>query len=241
MSRRAPARVGAVAPAARVGSAGSAPETTEAAATPVEAASGAAACLGEGAGSGASPAGTLGRRWFGDILWGPETSQRLVWVYTALAALIGLRIVLGPYRRLADTPDALFDPVAVLGWLNGMPPASAIIGLQVIGGVAALAAVLRRRPRLAFAVAWVCYLVLAGLRGSRGKILHNDLLALWATVPFLLAPVRAAAVNLRDRVPRRAYGWPIRAAVVIVALVYSLAGYSKLQRSGIDWAIGDNV
>lgn len=228
MSQRTPARTGDVAMA------GAPVESA-----PVESAPVATATAGAGNGSGRAQ----GRapRWFDDILWGPETAQRLEWAYTALAALIGLRIVLGPYRRLAGTPDALFDPVAVLGWLDGMPPAAAIIGLQAIGGVAALAAVLRRRPRLAFAVAWVCYLVLAGLRGSRGKILHNDLLALWATAPFLLAPVGAAGARLRDSVARRAYGWPIRAAVVIVALVYFFAGFHKLQRSGIDWAVGDNV
>jgi hypothetical protein len=87
-------------------------------------------------------------------------------------------------------------------------------------------------------VAWVCYLVLAGLRGSRGKVLHNDLLLLWASAPFLLAPV---AVDRRDRVPRRRYGWPIRVSTVIIALIYCLAGYHKLRRSGPEWAFGDNM
>jgi hypothetical protein len=98
--------------------------------------------------------------------------------------------------------------------------------------------VLRRSPRLAFAVAWLCYLVLAGLRGSRGKVLHNDLLLLWASAPFLLAPV---AADVRDRVARRRYGWPIRVSMVITALVYFFAGYHKLRRSGIDWVLGDNM
>ena len=80
--------------------------------------------------------------------------------------------------------------------------------------------------------------MLAGLRGSRGKVLHNDLLLLWASAPFLLAPV---AVDVRDRVARRRYGWPIRVAMVITALVYFFAGYHKLRRSGIDWVLGDNM
>ena len=178
------------------------------------------------------------RRWLDDALWGPETASRLVVVYVGLSALIGLRIVLGSYRELSDTPSALVDPVPILGWLERMPSADAILAIQVVGGLAALAAVLRRRPRLAFAVAWLSYLVLAGLRGSRGKVLHNDLLLLWAAAPFLLAPV---AVDLRDRVPRRRYGWPIRVSMVITALVYFFAGYHKLRRSGIDWVLGDNM
>ena len=108
----------------------------------------------------------------------------------------------------------------------------------MIGGPAALAAALRRRPRLAFAVAWACYLALAGLRGSRGKVLHNDLLLLWSSVPFLFASVD---VSLRDRERRRDLGWTIRSATAIAAVIYCIAGYHKLRRSGFEWAIGDNV
>jgi hypothetical protein len=178
------------------------------------------------------------RRWADDVLWGPETAARLVIVHVGLSALIGLRIVRYPYWELADTPAALFDPVAVLGWLDRMPPAEVIVAVQVVGVLAALAAALRRRPRLAFAIAWVCYLVLAGLRGSRGKVLHNDLLLLWASAPFLLAP---AVADLRDLVARRRYGWPIRSATVIVALIYLIAGLQKLWRSGPDWVFGENM
>jgi len=178
------------------------------------------------------------RRRLDDVLWGPETGARLVVAHAGLAALIGLRVVLGSYRQLAGTPDALFDPVPVLGFLPGIPAVPVLVGLQVVGGLAALAAVLRRHPRLAFALAWLCYLVLAGVRGSRGKVLHNDLLLLWASVPFLLAPLTA---TLHDREPRREHGWPIRSGMVIAALIYCLAGYHKLRRSGLDWAIGDNV
>jgi hypothetical protein len=184
------------------------------------------------------PLAPLLRRWLDGALWGPETASRLVVVHIGLSALIGLRIVLGSYGQLADTPAALVDPVPLLGWIDRMPPAEVFVAIQVVGGLAALAAVVRRRPRLAFAVAWVCYLVLAGLRGSRGKVLHNDLLLLWAAAPFLLAP---AMVDVRDRIPRRGYGWPVRVATVIIALIYFFAGYHKLRRSGIDWVFGDNM
>lgn len=178
------------------------------------------------------------RTWVDDALWGPETGARLLVVHRALAALIGLRVVLGSYRQLADTPHALFDAVPLLAWAPAMPPAWGFIALQVVGGGAALLAVIRRWPRVGFAVAWACYLVLAGFRGSRGKVLHNDLLLLWTAVPFLLAPVEVA---WSDRERRRDHGWPIRSAMVIAACVYFLAGYHKLRRSGLDWAIGDNV
>ena len=178
------------------------------------------------------------RRLVDDALWGPETGRRLVFVHTALAVLIALRVGLGPYRELAELPDALFDPVPVLGFLPAMPSAGVIVAIQVVGVVAALLAAARRWPRAAFAIAWVSYLVLAGLRGSRGKVLHNDLLLLWTSAVFLLAPVRA---SWRDREPSRENGWPVRVAIVVAALIYFFAGYHKLRRSGIDWVLGENM
>jgi hypothetical protein len=173
-----------------------------------------------------------------ELLWGPESPRRLLVVHVALSLLIGARIVLGPYRQLAGQPAVLFDPVPVLWFLDRMPPLAVLVALQVIGGAAAAAAALRRHPRAAFAVAWVCLLVLAGLRGSRGKILHNDLLLLWCSAPLLLAPVTA---RWQDREPSRRHGWPIRTATVLAALAYFLAGYHKLRRSGPSWVLGDNM
>lgn len=178
------------------------------------------------------------RRLVDDALWGPESGRRLVFVQTALALLIALRVGLGPYRELARLPDALFDPVPVLGFLSSMPSAGVIVAVQVVGVVAAVLAAARRWPRVAFVVAWLAYLVLAGLRGSRGKVLHNDLLLLWTSAVFLFAPFTA---TWRDREPKRAHGWPIRVAMVIAALIYFFAAYHKLRRSGVDWVVGDNM
>lgn len=176
--------------------------------------------------------------WLDGALWGSETAARLVFVHTGMSVLIGLRVVFGPYPGVAGTPAALFEPVPILAFLPGMPALWMIVTLQAAGGVAALAAAFRKNPRFTFALAWGCYLVLAGLFGSRGKVMHNDLLLLWTAVPFLLAPVN---VRRDDPEPRREYGWPVRSAVFIGALVYGLAGYHKLRSAGPAWAFGDNI
>ena len=97
---------------------------------------------------------------------------------------------------------------------------------------------LRRWPRATFAIAWVVYLVLAGLRDSRGKIMHNDVLLLLASVPFLVAPL---TTRRRDRAPDARFGWPIRTGIAVVTLGYFFAGYWKLMRSGLSWVTSDNV
>jgi hypothetical protein len=178
------------------------------------------------------------RAWADDTLFGPETARRLMVVHIGLSLIIAYRLIGYPYWQLADAPPALVDAVPVLGWVDQMPSAEVFVALQVVGFGAALAAALRKRPKLAFALAWVCLLVLAGLRGSRGKVLHNDLLLLWASAPFLLAP---AVIDIRDRVARRVYGWPIRSAIVIVALIYLAAGVKKLVSSGPAWVFSDNM
>jgi len=172
------------------------------------------------------------------FLFGAETGRRLSAVHLALAALLGLRIALGPYRGLAHQPRSLYRPVWFLRPLPAMPPLAVIVALQVVGTAAAVLVADRRHRRLGFFVAWACLLVLAGLRSSRGKILHNDVLLLLVCVPFLVAAAVTAAT--RDR-PSTRYGWPIRTALVVVAGAYFFSGLHKLHLSGPAWVTTDNL
>lgn len=178
------------------------------------------------------------RQRLNDVLFGPETGARLLIVHVGLSLLIAARVSSPAYHRLSELPDVLFDPVPFLAWLDSMPSAGVILAIQVVGAAAGIAAALRRRPRAAFAIAWLALLVLGGLRGSRGKVLHNDLLVIWVCAPFLLAPIE---VTLRDRIPTRALGWCIRSATAVAALIYFFTGFHKLRRSGIDWVVSDNL
>lgn len=178
------------------------------------------------------------RRLVDDALWGPESPARLDFTRRALAVLIALRVGIGPYQELAELPDALFDPVPILGWLSSMPPRAVVALAQVVVVCAVGALILRRFPRASFAIAWLGYLFVAALWGSRGKVVHNDLLLLWAAAPFLAAPV---VEDRWDTTPSRRTGWPVRVSIVVVALIYLFAGYHKLRRSGPSWVYGDNM
>jgi len=168
-------------------------------------------------------------------LFAPGSPLRLDVVRRLLAVVIGLRLALGPYRGLAGQPPALFLPRGVVALLFGrMPSLGVIVVLQVAGTVAAVAVAAGRGRRVVLPVAWACLLVLAGLRGSLGKILHNDVLLLLATVPFLFAPA-----GRRPR-PERT-GWPVRAALVVVAGSYLFTGVAKLVNSGASWVTSDNL
>jgi len=173
-------------------------------------------------------------------LFSPGSELQLTAVVTGLAVLIGVQLAFFPWTELAQLPQGLFRPVPVLFFLHAMPPAGVIVVLQVVGVCAAvLAAVGWRRPTT-FLVAWLPYLALAGLRASRGKIQHNDLLLLVGSVPFLLAPAtrwlgRAATARSAR------WGWPVHTALTFVAGSYFFTGLRKLTLSGIAWVTSDNM
>ena len=155
-----------------------------------------------------------------------------------LAALIGLRVALGPYRGLAGQPAVLFDPVWFLSWLDRMPSVGVIVAVQVVGTLAAVLAVLGWRERGTFLVAWTSLLVLGGLRASRGKVMHNDVLLLLVAFVIVLAPVGLRALDRRRSV---AWGWPAQAAVFVVGGAYFLTGFQKLVASGPAWVTSDHL
>jgi hypothetical protein len=172
------------------------------------------------------------------FLFGAEPAGRLRAVRMGLALLIAVRLAFGPFDELADQPDALFQPVWFLSPLEGMPPLAVIVTVQLVGILAALLAVIGWRERGTFLAAWMSLLLLGGLRGSRGKIQHNELLVLLAGAAIVLAPV---GLRLLDRRRSVRWGWPVRTAMTVVAIVYFLTGFQKLVGSGPDWVLGDNM
>jgi hypothetical protein len=180
------------------------------------------------------------------MLFGPEAPARLLAVQGLFLVLIALRTVLSPYPKLAGAPAALFEPAWIVSWLDAMPPREVIVAVQSIVVIAAIAwfAIGRnlkwRGPvrRGTYAVAWLGFLFLAALRAGRGKIFHIELLPVWALFPIMFAPGDAC---LSDRWPRGRYGWTIRTAIVVMAVIYCFTGIWKLRNSGLEWVFSDNI
>jgi hypothetical protein len=172
------------------------------------------------------------------LIFVAEPAGRLRAVRIGLALVIAWRIAGGPFRELAEQPDALFQPVALVAWLDSVPPVVVVAGIQVLGLLAAALVVLGRRERGAFAVAWSSLLFLGALRASRGKIQHNDLLLLWAAAAVLLAPT---GQRLLDRTRSWRHGWPVHTAMAVIASIYFLTGIQKVVTSGPAWVFSDNL
>ena len=185
------------------------------------------------------------------FLFASEDARRLAALRIGLCALLAWRLATGDYTFVAGQPEALFEPVSFMKLFGEMPGHDLAVALQVAGVVAALLAAAGLWTRATLPLAFVCALVLNGMLNATGKIIHNDVLLLLSMLPLLGAP-RAAAAAWSLRPPWRsggerparsgaAYGWPVRTAMVVVALAYFFVGFQKLRFSGVDWVTSDNL
>jgi hypothetical protein len=180
-------------------------------------------------------------------------ARRLAALRIGLFGLLAWRLAIGDYTFVAGQPEALFQPVSFMKLLPQMPGHDLTVALQVAGVAAALLAAAGLWPRANLPVAFSCALVLNGMLNATGKIVHNDVLLLLCLVPLVASPRAASAawsVRLRSRrsgaraeppASGEAYGWPVRTAMVVVALAYFFVGFQKLRFSGIDWITSDNL
>ena len=170
----------------------------------------------------------------------PGPLWRMQLLQVGLLVAIGLRLALRRWWTVAERSDEMFEPVAVLAWIDRPPGALAVSAVWLVGLTAVVVGLVsvrsRRSPRLALVVAWTSLLFLAGLWGSAGKVLHNDVLLLTVAVPVLLAP---SSRPWRQQEVR--WGWPPRAALAVLGAVYFLTGYQKLRHSGLDWVLSENM
>ncbi len=165
---------------------------------------------------------------------------------------------------MGDTPRLFWHPVGATWLLDqvgvGPPGSWQIRAVQVVLLLAALAATVGWRYRLAGPVAAVLYLYWQCLGQSWGEMKHARVslvlgLLFLATVSAsqrrsvdsLLGRVRRArsdmAVGGRTDAaePSTNAAWAVRAIQVGLAVLYFLSGYSKLRSIGIQWMWGDTL
>jgi hypothetical protein len=188
------------------------------------------------------------------FVFAPEDARRLAALRIGLFGLLAARLAVNDYGRVADQPRALFDPISFFELLPSMPSAELTSVVQALGIAAALLAAAGIWPRASFPAAFASALFLGLMLNAGGKVVHNDVVLMLCLLPLLATPrtaSRAWALRLpgsdRERlaVPPRltgpAYGWPIRTAMIVVALAYLLVGFQKLRYSGLDWITTDNL
>lgn len=181
------------------------------------------------------------------FLFAAEDPRRLAALRIGLFSLLALRMATIDPGHVAGQPAALFDPVSLFHLLPQMPSARVASVVQPLAVVAALAAAAGLWPRLTFPAAFALALFGELMLNSTGKIIHNETVLMLCLLPLLATPSAASrAWSLRPgrsagAGPAVAYGWPIRTAMVIVALAYLFVGLQKLRYSGVEWVTSENL
>ena len=126
-----------------------------------------------------------------------------------------------------------------------MPSPDLASTLQALGIAAALAAGLGLALRITLPVAFGCGLILNGMLNSTGRVMVRDAL-LMLCLAVIVAAGRAAGDVWAWRAPKRTafgerYGWPIRSAMIVIALAYFFASFQKWRYSGFAWVTSDNL
>jgi hypothetical protein len=171
-------------------------------------------------------------------VFAPGSAHRVACLRIALVLIIGLRLITHQWWSMSGRPAELFRPVSVVSLLETVPSASALLLIEVIGLSAVVLCVLGKWTRPTFFTAWACLFLLAALHSSAGKIMHNEVLLLLASVPVLFAPGWARAWDRRHSI---AAGWPPRLSLIVMATVYFMTGLRKLMVSGPEWVASDNL
>jgi hypothetical protein len=197
-------------------------------------------------------------------LFAPGDARRLAALRIGLCGLLAFRLASTDYQAVAGQPAALFEPVFYLKLLDRMPSDAVATGLQICGVVAALIAAAGLALRTTLPTAVACSLVLNGMLNSSGRVIVGDAVPTLCLL-LLIASGGAAAQRWSLRRPlRRAvralggsplgtsaagppasagrrYGWPVRTAMIVVALAYFFAGFQKWRYSGLPWVTSDNL
>jgi hypothetical protein len=183
-----------------------------------------------------------------DWLFAPEDARRLAAVRIGLCGLLALRLAITDYSALAGR-SVPFQPHFYMKLFERMPSPEVATTLQVCGIVAALLAAAGLALRGSLPLAVVCSLVLNGMQNSAGRVIVGDAV-LTLCLLMLVASGSAAAEAWSLRRPSTTpnatvrgerYGWPIRAAMIALALAYFFAGFQKWRYSGLPWVTSDNL
>jgi hypothetical protein len=199
------------------------------------------------------------------FVFAPEDARRLAAVRIGLSCLLALRLAIANYGAVAARRAALFKPVSYMRLFERMPSHEVAITLQICGVVLALAAAAGLALRASLPLAFACSLVLNGMLNSAGRVIVGDAVLTLCVFALLASgaaaseawtirePVRRALRTFRRRpAPKppiapnptpsgERYGWPIRTAMIAIALAYFFAGVQKWRYSGLPWVTSDNL
>jgi hypothetical protein len=194
-----------------------------------------------------------------------EDARRLAAVRIGLCSLLALRLATTDYGFVAGQRAARVQPLSYLNLFERMSSPEVVTVLQVCGIVAALLAAAGLALRASLPLAVACSLALNGMFQTTLPVrFYNDVVLTLCLLVLIACgaaaseawslgePVREAFRRVRGLAPKASlaphptssserYGWPIRTAMIAIALAYFFVGFQKWRYSGLSWVTGDNL
>jgi hypothetical protein len=156
------------------------------------------------------------------------------------------------WAEWADVSQAFWFPITLFKVLRlPVVSASALVVLGLLWKLSLLTSALGLFSRASALVAAAVGCYLLGLPHNFGKTHHFD--AMVVLILGILACSRTADVFSLDRwlarrrgvvvevVASGEYRWPVRAAWLVMSLVFFSAGFAKLYHGGLEWMVSDNM
>lgn len=176
-------------------------------------------------------------------IFAPADARRLAGVRIGLCLVLAYRLTARDYDAFAAR-HVHFLPHFYMDLFAHMPSPGLASLMQALGIAAALLAALGLALRITLPVAFACALILDGILNSAGRVLVRDALLMLCLI-LVMAAGRAAGEAWAVRAPKGAvgarYGWPIRTAMLVIALAYFFAAFQKWRFSGFAWVTSDNL
>ncbi|HEV2292801.1 MAG TPA: hypothetical protein VGR35_03045 [Tepidisphaeraceae bacterium] len=159
----------------------------------------------------------------------------------------------------AEVSRAFWQPIWVFEKFRiPVLSAEALFACEIVWKVSLALASVGLLTRFSTATAFLLGIYLLGLRHNFGKVSHDDAAPVWIMLILALSRCGDAlsldAILRRKRVATTAapsaeklplesgeYRWPLRAVWLVLSMVFFNSAIAKLRRSGLEWALSENL
>ncbi len=201
--------------------------------------------------------GTLTRRWE-EFWFAPKDALTLGFCRLLFFGLLFWNSLDQPFAPWGDVSPAFWQPIWVFEKFHIPALSSDVLGVLEIAWKGSLAlACIGLLTRFSTATAFVLGIYLLGLRHNWGKASHDDASTIFILLILALSRCgdavsldalihrkrRAAADDTSPSLPLESgeYRWPIRAVWLVLSMVFFNSAVAKLRRSGLEWALSENL
>ena len=182
-----------------------------------------------------------------EFLFAPDAAENLaVCRILSYGGLLLLHVGVD-YGAWAAAADVFWMPLGTFEQLGLDRLSPSVVGWMSLAWKISLAtACLGLFTRVSAVVAFVLGFYLLGLLHSMGDLSHGDAAAVIILGVLTLARTNDAysldrLIRPRPMFLSGEYRWPTRVVWLILASVFFAAGWSKLRKSGLDWAFSENM